>query len=115
VQQKPMSLIDFQRNFATKNACQEHLSHLRWPEGSQCPQCYHQSAYLHRSRHLYQCKAQLSGLPHRRDYLPQDENAFEEVVLDDLPNGTAEERHLHAICITHVEHQKLQNGVGDGS
>jgi len=37
MQQKPMSLIEFQRKFATEKACQEHLFRLRWPDGYQCP------------------------------------------------------------------------------
>ena len=57
MQQKPMSLIAFQRKFPTEKACQDHLFHLRWPEGYQCPRCYHHDAYFHRTRHLYQCKA----------------------------------------------------------
>jgi len=57
MQQKPMSLIEFQRKFATEKACQEHLFRLRWPEGYHCPRCHHHQAYFHRSRHLYQCKA----------------------------------------------------------
>ena len=57
MQQKPMSLIEFQRKFATEKACQEHLFRLRWPDGYQCPRCHHEHAYFHRTRHLYQCKA----------------------------------------------------------
>jgi transposase-like protein len=57
MQQKPMSLIAFQRRFGTEKACQEHLFRLRWPEGYHCPRCHHNHAYFHRTRHLYQCKA----------------------------------------------------------
>ncbi|MBK5102173.1 MAG: IS1595 family transposase [Desulfobacteraceae bacterium] len=57
MQQKPMSLIEFQRKFATEKACQGHLFRLRWPEGYHCPRCHHHHAYFHRTRHLYQCKA----------------------------------------------------------
>jgi len=57
MQQKPMSLIEFQRKFATEKACQEHLFRLRWPDGYKCPRCDHDQAYFHRTRHLYQCKA----------------------------------------------------------
>jgi hypothetical protein len=28
-----MSLIEFQREFATEKACQRHLLRLRWPDG----------------------------------------------------------------------------------
>jgi len=57
MQQKPMSLIEFQRKFATEKACQEHLFHLRWPEGFRCPRCGHDQASFHSTRHLYQCKS----------------------------------------------------------
>lgn len=57
MQQKSMSLIEFQRKFATEKACQEHLFRLRWPDGYTCPRCKHDQAYFHRTRHLYQCKA----------------------------------------------------------
>ena len=57
MQQKSMSLIEFQRKFATEKACQEHLFRLRWPDGYKCPRCKHDQAYFHRTRHLYQCKA----------------------------------------------------------
>lgn len=57
MQQKPMSLIEFQRRFTTQEACQKHLFGLRWPKGYQCPRCGHDQAYFHRTRHLYQCKA----------------------------------------------------------
>ena len=52
-----MNLIEFQRKFGTEKACQEHLFRLRWPEDYHCPRCHHNHAYLHRTRHLYQCKA----------------------------------------------------------
>ena len=57
MQQKPMSLIEFQRKFATEKACQQHLFHLRWPDGYRCPRCRHTQASFHSTRHLYQCKA----------------------------------------------------------
>lgn len=57
MQQKPMSLIEFQRKFATEKACQQHLFALRWPAGYRCPRCGHDKASFHRTRHLYQCKA----------------------------------------------------------
>ena len=55
MQQKPMSLIDFQGRSATEKACQQHLFHLPWPEGYQCPRCGHKKASFHSTRHLYQC------------------------------------------------------------
>ena len=54
MQKKPMSLIEFQRKFATEKACREHLFRLRWPDGYLCPRCHHDHAYFHRIRDLYQ-------------------------------------------------------------
>lgn len=56
MKQKPMSLIEFQKKFSTEEACQEHLFHIRWPNGYHCPRCDHDQAYFHKKRHLYQCK-----------------------------------------------------------
>lgn len=54
--QQPISLRDFQRRFATEEACASHLVKLRWPEGFCCPRCQHQRAYrIQRRRSLYQC------------------------------------------------------------
>jgi hypothetical protein len=37
LQQKALSLMQFQKKFGTEKACQEHLFRLRWPEGFRCP------------------------------------------------------------------------------
>lgn len=39
MQQKPLSLLQFQRKFGTEEACRKHLFRLRWPEGFRCPRC----------------------------------------------------------------------------
>ena len=57
MQQTPLSLMQFQKKFGTEKACQKHLFRLRWPEGFRCPRCQHGEAYVHRTRHLYHCKA----------------------------------------------------------
>ena len=33
MQQKTLSLLQFQRKFGTEKACQKQLFRLRWPEG----------------------------------------------------------------------------------
>ena len=33
MQQKALSLMQFQEKFGTEKACQKHLFRLRWPEG----------------------------------------------------------------------------------
>lgn len=35
----PANLLEFERRFATEEACLEYLRHLRWPEGYRCPRC----------------------------------------------------------------------------
>ena len=57
MQQKALSLMQFQKKFGTEKACQKHLFRLRWPEGFRCPRCQHGEAYFHRTRQLYHCKA----------------------------------------------------------
>ena len=57
MQQKTLSLLQFQKKFGTEKACQKQLFRLRWPEGFKCPCCGHAEAYFHRTRHLYQCKS----------------------------------------------------------
>ncbi|UCG65959.1 MAG: transposase [Deltaproteobacteria bacterium] len=54
MQQKPMSLIEFQKKFVTEKACHEHLFRLRWPDGHLCPRCHYDHAYFHRIHHLCQ-------------------------------------------------------------
>jgi hypothetical protein len=55
MQQSAMSLIEFQKKFATEKACRQHLFDLRWPGGYQCPRCGHTKYSFHSTRHLYQC------------------------------------------------------------
>ena len=55
MQQESVSLVEFQRRFATEEACMEHLFKLRWPEGYHCPRCGHGSYCFHSTRRLYQC------------------------------------------------------------
>lgn len=37
----PKTMIEFERQFATEEACQEYLYHMRWPQGFICPCCGH--------------------------------------------------------------------------
>lgn len=50
------SLLEFQRTFATEDACAEHLKALRWPEGFACPRCGHKEAWYIGTRKLLDCK-----------------------------------------------------------
>ncbi len=50
------SLLDFQRTFATEEACAQHLRALRWPAGFACPRCGHGDAWYVRTRQPLDCK-----------------------------------------------------------
>ncbi len=50
------SLIEFQRTFASEEACAEHLARHRWPEGFVCPQCGHRIGWYLPRRHLFDCR-----------------------------------------------------------
>ena len=49
------SLREFQRQFASEEACQEYLAACRWPDGFKCPRCGNQRAYV--MTRLWQCAA----------------------------------------------------------
>ncbi len=59
----PTSLRQFQRQFASEEACQEYLAACRWPEGFACPRCGHRRAYpmvKHRRWRCVACRYQAS-------------------------------------------------------
>jgi Transposase zinc-ribbon domain len=41
MQQKPLSLLQFQKKFDTEKACEKQLFRMRWPEGFKCSRCGH--------------------------------------------------------------------------
>ena len=47
------SLREFQRQFASEEACQQYLAACRWPDGFKCPRCGNQHAYV--MTRLWQC------------------------------------------------------------
>src|SRR3989441_13230165 len=53
----PMTLRQFQFQFATEEACQEYLARCRWPEGYRCPKCGNARAYTLVKRRCWQCVA----------------------------------------------------------
>ena len=40
----PRNQSEFERRFATEEACREYLARLRWPEGFVCPRCANRSS-----------------------------------------------------------------------
>jgi transposase-like protein len=39
VEDYPRTILEFERRFATEEACREYLEQLRWSEGFRCPRC----------------------------------------------------------------------------
>jgi transposase-like protein len=50
-------LREFQRQFATEDACQHYLAACRWPEGFRCPRCGHPRAYALAKQRRWECAA----------------------------------------------------------
>src|ERR1700731_2836654 len=50
-------MLDFQRRFATEEACQDYLAACRWPNGFRCPRCGHARAYRMKAHRRWQCVA----------------------------------------------------------
>lgn len=53
----PKNLREFQRQFATEDACQDYLVACRWPDGFVCPRCRHPRAYRLSVQRRWQCAA----------------------------------------------------------
>ncbi len=51
------SLLDFQKEFSTDQACAEHLAGQRWALGFKCPACGHDEFWFLARRRLLDCKA----------------------------------------------------------
>ena len=53
----PKNLREFQRQFATEDACQDYLAACRWPDGFVCPRCGHRRGYRLAAQRRWQCAA----------------------------------------------------------
>lgn len=51
----PRTLLEFEKRFATEEACRQYLFDLRWPDGFRCPRCGHTVAWS-TNRALYRCR-----------------------------------------------------------
>jgi transposase-like protein len=71
----PHTLMEFEKQFATDEACRQYLEQLRWPEGFRCPRCGCSQAWR-MGRGLWlcrQCRRQISvmvGTVFERSRLP---------------------------------------------
>jgi transposase-like protein len=50
------SLLEFQKLFATEEACAKHLAEQRWALGFACPRCGHDQFWFLAKRGLFDCK-----------------------------------------------------------
>ena len=53
----PRTLAQFQRRFASEEACRAYLAVSRWPDGYRCPRCGYSKARQLRERLLWRCRA----------------------------------------------------------
>lgn len=51
----PKTILDFEKRFATEEACRQYLFDLRWPDGFVCPRCGHREFWFTKNR-LYRCR-----------------------------------------------------------
>ena len=52
----PRALLEFERRFASEEACHEYLFRIRWPDGFTCPRCAERKGWLTK-RGLITCAA----------------------------------------------------------
>lgn len=57
VEDFPRNLAEFERRFASEDACRLYLAQLRWPDGFRCPRCHGQKAWPARAGRLWHCAA----------------------------------------------------------
>lgn len=57
VEDFPPNLAEFERRFASEEACRLYLAQLRWPDGFRCPRCRGQKAWPARDGRLWHCAA----------------------------------------------------------
>lgn len=51
----PENMLEFEKHFATEEACREYLYQMRWPDGFICPRCNHRGFWIIQIG-LYRCK-----------------------------------------------------------
>src|SRR3989339_43646 len=55
MEEYPQTIMEFEQEFSTEQACLEYIYRLRWPEGFRCARCNHPEAWK-TGRGLYHCK-----------------------------------------------------------
>ena len=59
----PKTILEFEKRFATEEACKKYLLDLRWSSGFECPRCAHKKAWPTKRGTLFctNCKHQISA------------------------------------------------------
>lgn len=52
---KPMTLLQFQKQYRTEDDCLQVLEAMRWPNGFVCPECGHDDGYRLNTRRVIEC------------------------------------------------------------
>ena len=52
----PRTVLEFQRQFSTDDACLQYLADSRWPDGFICPRCAGRAASWISTRKVFECK-----------------------------------------------------------
>src|SRR3972149_4961459 len=55
MEEYPQTIMEFEQEFSTEQACLEYIYRLRWPEGFRCARCNHPEAWK-TGRGIYHCK-----------------------------------------------------------
>ena len=55
MEEYPKTLMEFEQQFSSEEACLEYLFKLRWPQGFRCPRCEYEKAWITNQGLLYRC------------------------------------------------------------
>ena len=55
MQQEEITLMEFMNRFPTEEACREHFSKIKWPDGFRCPKCSYEEYTFIQDYGRYQC------------------------------------------------------------
>ena len=101
----PDRLIGFQRMFPDEAACAAWLELVRWPEGFECPRCGRDQGWALRGKaHSFEC----ADLGDGRDDLAWHQARARDLVLGDLSDGDALDRHFGAAAPESTRHRLLE-------
>ncbi len=53
MEEYPKTLLEFEKQFSTEEACEEYLFMIRWPDGFKCPRCGHSKSWRTQKKLLH--------------------------------------------------------------